>query len=1152
MKTKPFDALWAAHTSTNRERGKNYQREGRVAIVEQTAHRVRALVKGSESYSVRLSLGPRGWAGSCTCVAHAERGQCKHVCAVIVEAQPRLLRMLQREKRGGGEHDEESVDGVDEAEFAHVVDPSEPVLHGEDELDDDELDHDEFEEPEPKLERRHVGKSPTPPIGRVVIGPDDPRFDLLDRLLGDRNMPDDVRRRLFADIMSGELRSADSNAKQREAARAQRLLAALETFAPNARAPQPTLALRYVLHARAPSSPSVRVDVQAARLDTKSSTRRYRPLSAPPHESELDELDRRASAVILQGPRESFLPTGFSGRSIELGLSPALQRLLLPELAEGARLWFARDVQAEPTIVLPDKGAPWHFVFGVATEASGFVLEGALERGVERIPLAEVDCVLAGGFAIAQNALFAVEWHGAHAWAAHLVGEAPLALGRERASDVRRILSRASVSMPIRAEGLVEDVVGVPRPVLTLAEPRDAKAPLQARIAFLYGAERARRNGPSVLVKGERVLRFHRDVDAEQRAVEAFVAAGGRLAAHDGGFDGTVAQKTLAHVVVALSESGWLVEGDGLKLRVNGAFDVSVRSGIDWFDVQADVRFDDAKLTLPALLEALAERRSLVRLSDGSLGVLPEEWLARWRSLAELGDVEDGVLRVKKARGFLLDVLLAEKLDARVDDGFRSLRERFARARAPAPLAEPAGFRGELRPYQRAGVGWLAFLGEAGLGGCLADDMGLGKTVQVLAHVVRRRPKSSGPTLVVAPMSLLFNWKSEAERFAPELDVRLHHGTARAKKAPPLEDADVVVTTYGTLLRDVKLLSDIHFDLVVLDEAQTIKNPASQSAKAARLLDADQHLALTGTPIENRMGDLLSIFEFLNPGLLEGSRALRGLLEAGDEVEAARFAARALGPFLLRRTKEEVLKDLPAKSEQVVEIELEGTQRREYDALKTHFQKTLLAKVDEVGLEKAGMNVLEALLRLRQAACHLALVDPDHAKTKSAKLDALHEMLDELRESGHKALVFSQFTSLLAIVRRELDARGVAYETLDGETRMTDRQERVERFQADATKSVFLISLKAGGVGLNLTSADYVFLLDPWWNPAVERQAIDRTHRIGQTRPVTAYRLVARDTVEEKVLALQAKKREVANALFEGRTAGLKGLTRGELEELLA
>jgi SNF2 family DNA or RNA helicase len=361
----------------------------------------------------------------------------------------------------------------------------------------------------------------------------------------------------------------------------------------------------------------------------------------------------------------------------------------------------------------------------------------------------------------------------------------------------------------------------------------------------------------------------------------------------------------------------------------------------------------------------------------------------------------------------------------------------------------------------------------------------------------------------------------------------------------------VVVTTYGTLRRDVQLLSRISFAHAILDEAQTIKNAGSQAAKAARLLRADHRIALTGTPVENHLDDLWSIFEFLNPGMLGKSQVFRGLTRAASSTAAStRALARALRPFLLRRTKEQVLADLPPKIEQVVACDLEGAERKRYDELRDHYRASLLARVDGEGLDRARMHVLEALLRLRQAACHPGLIDRTRTGEHSAKLDALLPMLEEVRESGHKALVFSQFTSFLAIVRDRLDAADVTYEYLDGKTK--DREERVRRFQEDERCSLFLISLKAGGFGLNLASADYVFLLDPWWNPAVERQAIDRTHRIGQTRTVNAYRLVARGTIEEKVIELQAKKRELAEAIL-GETDGtLRDLTREDLERLLS
>jgi len=341
---------------------------------------------------------------------------------------------------------------------------------------------------------------------------------------------------------------------------------------------------------------------------------------------------------------------------------------------------------------------------------------------------------------------------------------------------------------------------------------------------------------------------------------------------------------------------------------------------------------------------------------------------------------------------------------------------------------------------------------------------------------------------------------------------------------------------------------------VILDEAQAIKNADTESAKAARLLKANHRLAMSGTPIENHLGELWSLFEFLNPGLLGGARVFKSVTTAPangkPDTNTRQILAKALRPFILRRTKQQVARDLPEKTEQTIFCELEPAQRQLYDELREHYRQSLLGRIAEVGINKSKMQVLEALLRLRQAACHPGLIDESRSAEPSAKIDALLAQLDEVIDEGHKALVFSQFTSFLAILRQRLEASGTTYEYLDGQTR--DRQQRVERFQNDEQCRLFLISLKAGGVGLNLTAADYVFLLDPWWNPAVEAQAIDRAHRIGQTKPVFAYRLIARDTVEEKVLELQRSKRDLADAIINADNSLVSGLGREEIELLLS
>ncbi|HEV8320553.1 MAG TPA: DEAD/DEAH box helicase [Myxococcota bacterium] len=410
------------------------------------------------------------------------------------------------------------------------------------------------------------------------------------------------------------------------------------------------------------------------------------------------------------------------------------------------------------------------------------------------------------------------------------------------------------------------------------------------------------------------------------------------------------------------------------------------------------------------------------------------------------------------------------------------------------------------------------------------------------------------PALVVAPRSVLHNWQAESARFTPGLRVLVHAGADRLPPGEHFNGYDLVLTTYGTMRRDAAALAAVELEYVILDEAQTIKNAASESAKAARALRARHRLALSGTPVENHLGELWSLFEFLNPGMLGRASVFQavaaGARGMGDDAVRPQLR-RALRPFVLRRTKEQVARDLPAKTEQTLLCEMEGPQRAMYDELRDHFRRSLLGRLgEEGGLEAAKMQVLEALLRLRQAACHPGLIDPRRSGEPSAKLDVLMEQLEEVLDEGHKALVFSQFTSMLAIVRGHLDAAGVTYEYLDGQTR--DRQARVERFQTDPKCGLFLISLKAGGLGLNLTAADYVFLLDPWWNPAVEAQAVDRAHRIGQTRPVFAYRLLCKDSVEEKVAELQARKKELADALFGEGGALLRDLQREDLELLLS
>jgi SNF2 family DNA or RNA helicase len=580
---------------------------------------------------------------------------------------------------------------------------------------------------------------------------------------------------------------------------------------------------------------------------------------------------------------------------------------------------------------------------------------------------------------------------------------------------------------------------------------------------------------------------------------------------------------------------------------------VSVSSGIDWFELHGSLNFGDGlEVKLPQLLAALRRNQKIVALGDGSFGVLPEEWLQRYGFLASFGVTEEDHLRFQRTQTGVLDALLAARSEITYDEAFARIRKEWQNFEGIKPVAEPRGFVGQLRDYQREGLGWFEFLQRFKFGGCLADDMGLGKTVQVLALLESRR-KDSRPSLVVVPRSLIFNWQQEAARFTPKLRVLSHTGSERIKGNAHFENYDLILTTYGTLRRDVVHFNEVEFDFVILDEAQAIKNAGTETAKAARLLKSRQRLALSGTPIENHLGELWSLFEFLNPGILGSSSVFQfstnGTKKLDEESRA--MLSRALRPFILRRTKQQVAKELPEKLEQTIYCEMDERQRRHYEELRDYYRRSLSEKVSLQGINKSKIQILEALLRLRQTACHPALINGavDDA-APNAKLDVLLPRLSEVTEEGHKAIVFSQFTSFLAMVRQRLDQQGVAYEYLDGSTR--NRGAAVERFQLDPDCKLFLISLKAGGQGLNLTAAEYVFLLDPWWNPAVEAQAIDRAHRIGQTNRVFAYRLITRDTVEEKVLELQSTKRELADAIINADNSVIRNLTGEDLRLLLS
>ncbi len=576
---------------------------------------------------------------------------------------------------------------------------------------------------------------------------------------------------------------------------------------------------------------------------------------------------------------------------------------------------------------------------------------------------------------------------------------------------------------------------------------------------------------------------------------------------------------------------------------------VRVTSQRDWFGMEGELVIDGLEIPLAELLAALRRGGRYIQLASGQFASISEQLRKRLTMMDDVSAPEGKQLRVERAGATLLNESLGDDISFEADAKWQVAIERLTSTKG-LPTKPPKGLNAELRDYQIAGYHWLAKLSHWGLGGCLADDMGLGKTVQALGVLLDRA--KVGPTLIVAPTSVGTNWVREAGRFAPSLNAKLYREHNRDDLIRDAGKGDLIITSYQLLQRDAARFSSRSWGTLVLDESQYIKNFATKTNQSVRNLEADWCLAISGTPLENHLGELWSLMRIISPGLLGSWERFRKRFAEGIErdkdPERLSALSRMVRPFILRRTKSEVLKELPPRTEVVLSVELSPAERKKYDAARLAALADLTAPKENDNDQKKRIRVLTWLMRLRQLACHVRLVDSKWKKS-SAKLDQFLEVIEELRENGHRALVFSQFVQHLSLVREALDAAKVPYQYLDGSTPAGKRTEAVDAFQR-GEGDLFLISLKAGGTGLNLTAADYVLHLDPWWNPAVEDQATDRAHRIGQVRPVTVYRLVTRDTIEEQILALHESKRELMTNLLEGSDSAGKMSTE-ELVNLI-
>jgi superfamily II DNA or RNA helicase len=605
-----------------------------------------------------------------------------------------------------------------------------------------------------------------------------------------------------------------------------------------------------------------------------------------------------------------------------------------------------------------------------------------------------------------------------------------------------------------------------------------------------------------------------------------------------------------------LLEKGFeLEQPDGQKRYVfgNTKIDLEISENNDWFDINAVVYFGPYRIPFIQLKNHILNHKKEFLLPSGEIAIIPESWFSQYGNLLHFSEGGDELKLRRHHLGLVNELNDGEMAEVSMNRKLQKLTD----FEETEDVAMPVKFAGSLRPYQKAGYNWFHFLKEYHFGGCLADDMGLGKTIQTLALLQKHKEDteaagSKATSLVIMPTSLIYNWLNEAKKFAPQLRLMVHTGAFRYKSAEVFANYDVVITTYGISRIDIEMFKAYFFDYVILDESQNIKNPSSKSFQSVRQLKSRFKLILSGTPVENSVNDLWTQMSFINPGLLGAQQFFQNEfvtpIEKKKDEDKARKLQAIIKPFVLRRTKEQVATELPPKTETLLYCKMSEEQAEVYDKVKSEYRNELLRSIEDGTYAKTQIQVLQGLIKLRQIANHPSMIDAEY-EGDSGKFENVVHTLANVLDGGHKVLIFSQFVKQLTIYRNHFDKEGIPYVYLDGSTQ--NRGDVVKQFQEDNKTRVFLISIKAGGVGLNLTEADYVFILDPWWNPAVEQQAIDRTHRIGQTKNVFIYKFITKDTVEEKILALQQRKLSVARALITTEDSFIKSLTADDIKEIL-
>src|SRR3989454_1362634 len=1028
-------------------RGAQYFQQRKVDILDQSSAQVEALVRGSRSYLVRLALDDGRFNVACTCPYFEQGEECKHIWATILEADRNNYLL------NGDQYGRLPLS----LEFAAV----------DELLERNETNVDGVVRQNPSAGGAKTNRTRNP------NRPSEPEWKQKLRLL-------------TAFVHGNTQLDQDSWPSGRE--------------------------IIYLIDlAESRTSGRLTLDIGYRERTRKGEWGKFKskriPLSTIPTLKE--ERDVQILSL-LSGAKEYYYYSIYGYESLfnHCSLSTESQKVLLPLMCATGRCCLRIADGAGISPIEWDQDALWELSLKLRRRNSAYEVDSVLRQGAKELKAGSALLVIEGVVIGPDLRAARLASRGARTWTLALKQVDGLNVPATGIEDLlEQLLSLPNVpQLELPAELEYEQVQLRPSPHLVVRRPNHPydsynsnNTRLEADLLFNY-------EGFSInLLEAragmyDRVSRrfMRRDRGAEETAVELLTNLGFKqlTSVLDNSPVFALAPKNLPRAVKTLLDSGWKVEAEGRLYRQPGSMNMSVSSGIDWFELHGAVEFGDGLVAkLPQLLSALKRGESMVQLGDGSFGLLPDEWLKKYGLLTSLGETTEDHLRFRRTQTGILDALLAAQPEIRVDETFARILNEWRNFKGIESLSPPPSFVGILRPYQSEALGWFEFLERFGFGGCLADDMGLGKTVQVLALLEARRVARQGlqevaksprvlskalerldsgarPSLVVMPRSLVFNWQQEASRFTPQLRVLSHTGAERTRGTVHFDEYDLILTTYGTLRRDALDFHKAEFDYVILDESQAIKNAKTESAKAVRLLNAKNRLALSGTPIENHIGELWSLFEFLNPGMLGGA-SLFQLSTSGPRTpneETRTLLARAVRPFILRRTKEQVAKELPEKLEQTIYCEMEAAQQKQYDELRDHYRRSLLGRVENTGLKRATIQILEALLRLRQAACHPALLSEEQEAAPSAKLDVLLPRLSEIIAEGHKALVFSQFTSFLAIVRRRLEREGILYEYLDGKTR--DRGAKVARFQSDSQCRLFLISLKAGGQGLNLTAAD--------------------------------------------------------------------------------